>query len=124
MIDTVIKFEVNIVNGSAIFEAIDQVKRRTANTLDRRQAKLHRPRRHLDRLRSKLESARVCAMRVFDAKRKPASARSVLGSEIGGETLRLTIDDEVGIALTVQIDRLRAVTGNQRESHLLEQGLE
>ena len=82
-IDAGEELEVDVVDRLAVLEAVDQVERRAADALDGRQAQLHRPGRHLERLRAELERARVGLVRIADAKREAARRRSVLGGEVG-----------------------------------------
>ena len=123
-IDAGQELEVDVVDRLAVLEAVDQVERRAADALDRRQAQLHRPGRHLERLRAELERARVGLVRIADAKGEPARRRPVLGGEVAGVALRLAVDDEVDVALAEQDDVLRAVLGDLREAELLEHRLE
>ena len=118
------ELEVDVVDALAVLEAVDQVQRRAADAADRRQAQLHRPGRHLDRLRAQLERARVGLVRILHAKRQRAGARPVLGGEVAGQAARLAVDDEVDVALAVQHDVLAAVAGDQAEAQLLEQRLQ
>ena len=113
-------FEVDVVDALAVFEAVDQVQRRAADALDRRQPQLHRPGGDLDRLRAELERARIGLVRILDAKRQRTRARAVLGREVAGQALRFAVDDEIDVALAVQQHVLAAVLGHQREAELLE----
>ena len=81
-VDAVDELEVDVVDRRAVAEAVDQVQRRAADALDRRQAQLHRAGRHVHRLRAELERALVRLVRILDAKRHAAGRRAVLGGEV------------------------------------------
>ena len=118
------ELEVDVVDRAAFLEAIDQVERRAADALDRRQAQLHRPGRDVERLGAGLEREPIGLVRVLDAKRQAAGRRAVLGGEVRGQALRLAVDDEVDAALAIEHDVLRAMARDQREAELLEHRLE
>jgi len=123
-VDAVDEVEIDVVDRFAFLEAIDQVERRAADALDRRQAQLHRPGRQLDRLRAELQRARVGGVRVLDPERQAARGRAVLGGEIGRQAVRLAIDDEVDRALAKERDVLRAVARDLGEAEQREHALE
>jgi hypothetical protein len=118
------ELEVDVVDALAVLVAVDQVQRRAADALDRRQPQLHRPGRDVHRLRATLDRQRIGLVRVAHAKRQAAGAGPVLGGEIGGQAARLAVDDEVAVALAVQQHVLAAVAGDEGEAHLLEQRLQ
>ena len=121
-IDAVDELEVDVVDRRAVAEAVDQVQRRAADALDRRQPQLHRAGRHVDRLRAELERAPVRLVRVAHAKRHAARRRPVLGGEVRRDARRLVVDDEVDVALPVQRDVLRAVARDLGEAQLSNTG--
>ena len=113
--------EVDVVDGLAVLEAVDQVQRRAADALDRRQAQLHRPGRDVDGLRAQFQRPVVCLVGVLHAEGQAAGRGPVLRREIGGFALGFAIDDEVDVALAVQENVLGPVAGHQLEAQLLEQ---
>src|SRR5206468_7895867 len=63
------KLKVNVVDGFAVFKAINQIQRRAANALDGGQVQLHRPGGYFNRLRPQFQGALIGVVRVFDTKR-------------------------------------------------------
>ncbi|SOY73835.1 protein of unknown function (plasmid) [Cupriavidus taiwanensis] len=122
-VDALDELEVDVIDRLAFLEAVDQVQRRAADALDRRQAQLHRAGRDLDGLRAQCQRARVGLVRILDAESHAAGARAVLGGKVGGVAVRLAVDDEVDVALAVQHHVLGTVLCHQREAHLFEQRL-
>ena len=112
--------EVDVVDGLAVLEAVDQVQRRAAYALDGRQAQLHGAGGDLDGLRAQLQRALVGAVRVLHAERQAAGRGAVLGAEVGRLAVRLAVEDEVDLVLAVQQHVLGAVPCHQREAELLE----
>ncbi|MCY1451932.1 hypothetical protein D9M71_688220 [compost metagenome] len=76
------ELEVDIVDRAAFFVAVDQVQRRTANTLDRRQAQLHRAGFDFHRLGTQFQGAGVGLMGVAHAERHTTYRRAVFGGEV------------------------------------------
>src|SRR5574337_1943034 len=76
------ELEVDVVDRLAVLEPVDQVQRRTADPLDRRQAQLHRAGGNVDRLGTELERTRVGAVRIAHPEGERARAGSVLGGEV------------------------------------------
>ena len=66
-VDTVEIHEINVVEGGAILEAVDQVDRRAANALDGRQAKFGNAGLGLDRLGALFQGQLVGGLGVADA---------------------------------------------------------
>ena len=111
------ELEVDVVDRPALAMAVDQVQRRAADTLDRRQAQLHRAGRDLDRLGAQLQCAGIGQRRVLDPKRHAAGRWAMLGSEVRGRAARLVVDDEVDLALAIQHHVLGPVGGHLGEAH-------
>ena len=123
-VDALEELEVDVVDRLAVLEAVDEVERRAADALDRRQAQLHRAGRYFDRLRAELQRAVVGLVRVLDPEGQAAGRGAVLAREVPGKALRLAVDDEVDVALAVERDVLGAVARDFGESQLLEDRLE
>ncbi len=100
------KNEIDVVNSIAFLVSIDEIQRRTTNALNRRQSQLHRAGRDFDRLRAMLQRSGVGVMCVFDPKRHAAGTRAVLLGEVGCLTIRISIEYEIYVALTVKRDIL------------------
>ena len=111
------EFEVDVVDALAVFKTVDQVQRRAANALDRRQAQLHDAGRNVHRLRAHFQRAAIGFVRVFHTKRHAAGTRAMLGGKVGRIALGFAVDDEVDVALAVQIDVLeRCLATNVKPS--------
>ena len=108
----------------AVLVAVDQVQRRAADALDRRQAQLHRAGGHVHRLRAQFQRTGVGAMCIAYPEGHGAGAGAVLGGKVAGQAARFAVDDEVDVALAVEQHVLAAVARHQGEAHLLEQGLQ
>ncbi|MNC35786.1 hypothetical protein D3C75_842810 [compost metagenome] len=123
-VDALDEFEVDVVDRAAFAETVDQVDRRTADALDRRQAQLHRPGGAVYRLGAQLQGAGVGLVGVLHPEGHAAGRRAVLGGEVGGEALRLLVEDQVDVALAVQVHVLGAVGGDLGEAHHGEDGFQ
>ena len=118
------ELEVDVVDGLAIFVAIDQVQGRPADALDRRQSQLHRAGGDVQRLGAKLQGALVGLVRILHAEGQAAGRGAVLLREVGCQAPRFLVDDEVDVPLTEEGHVLRSVPGHQLEAHLFEEGLQ
>ena len=78
----------------------------------------------LHRLRAERDRALEGMGGIDHAKRHGAGARPVQLGEAARETVRLCVDHEVDVALAIQRHVLRAVLGDRREPHGLEQPAE
>ena len=118
------EFKVDVVDALAVFKAVDQIQRRTANALDGRQAQLHRASGHLHRLRAHLQRTFVRFVRVLHPKGQGTGTRPVLGRKVTGQAFGLAVDDEVDVALAVEHHIFGAVLGHQRKAHFFKQRLQ
>lgn len=118
------ELEVDVVDAPAVFIPVDQVQRRPADALDRRQAQLHGARGHVHGLRAQLQRAGVGLVGVAHAEGHGAGAGPVLGREVTRQALGLAVHDEVDVTLAVEQHVLAAVARHQREAHFLEQGFQ
>ena len=115
-----IELEIDVVDALAVFVAVDQVQRRAANALDRRQAKLHRPGRNLDRLSALFQRQLVGFVRIGHPEGHAAGAGAVLLGEVGSVALRLCVEDEIDAALAPQRDVLGSVLRHLGEAEHFE----
>src|SRR3546814_1295032 len=78
----------------------------------------------LDRLGAARDRVGIGFRGVADAPAHAARRRAMLGGEIGGGRFGFVIGDQVYAALTPQLDVLRAMARDQRETHRFEHGFE
>ena len=115
-IDAIEPSEVDVVDRKAVFEAIDQVNRRIADAVNRRELELHRPRGDVNRLRAEVQRLLVGRVRVAHPECEAARGRPVLIGEIIGEAFRLAINQKIDLSLAVKIHVLGAVVGDPGEA--------
>ena len=118
------KDEVDVVDGFAILEAVDQVQRRTANALDGRQLQFHRAGGNVHRLCAQLQRALVGVVRILHAESHAAGAGPMFRRKVGAHAARLAVDDEIDVALAVQHHVLGAVLRHFDEAHALQHRLD
>ncbi|MNT21252.1 hypothetical protein D3C72_1565860 [compost metagenome] len=118
------EFEVDVVDGLAVFKAVDQIQRCAADALDGGQAQLHGAGGDFDGLGAQVECALVRLVGVFHTKGHAAGRRAVLGAKVRGLAVGLAVQDEVDAVLAVQHHVLGPVLGNQREAQLFKHRLQ
>ena len=112
--------EIDVVQRM-LAEALDQVQAGAADAPDRRQVQFHRPGAVRNALGAELERAPVGIGGIADPEGKGAHRRAVQAGEVGAETGRFGIDDEMDITLLPQRDALGAVQAGTDEAQLGEQ---
>ena len=121
-VDTVEIFEIDVIDGLAVLETVDQIDRGAANALDGRQAQFGDAGFRFDRLGAFFQGEGIGLFGILHAEAHARRGWAVLGGEEGGGRARLVIDQEVDIALAPQLDVLGAVVGDMGEAHRLEDG--
>jgi len=111
------KDKINVVDRAAFTVAVNQVQRRAANAFDGRQVQFHWSGRDMHRLCAQFQRAVVGLLRVAHAKSHAADRRAVLGRKVGRNTVGLVIEDQVDIALTVQMNIFGTVGRHLGEAH-------
>ena len=111
------ELEVDVVDRRAFAEAVDQVQRRTADALDRRQAQFHRPGGNLDGLGAQGQCTGIGLVGVLHAEGHAAHGGPVFSGEVGGLALGLVVEDQVDLALAIQVHVLGTVGGHLGEAH-------
>jgi len=118
------EFEVDVVDGLAVFKAVDQIQRRAADALDGGQAQLHGAGGDVDGLCAQFQRAVVGLVRVLHAEGQAAGGRAMLGAKVSRLAVGLAVQDEVDPVLAVQHHVLGTVLGNQREAQLVKHRLQ
>ena len=102
-IHTFDEHKVDVIDRAAFTVTVDQVQRRAADAFDRWQVEFHRTRRDFDRLRTQFQRTGVGLLGIAYTKRHAAHRRAVFSREVGRHTVRLVIEDQVDVALTIQV---------------------
>ncbi len=123
-VDAFEEHEVDVIDRTALTETVDQIQRRAADALDRRQVQFHRPGFNVNRLGAQLQRTVIGLLRVFDPERHAAHRRAVLGRKVRREAVGLVVEDQVDLALAEQVDVLGAVGGDFGKAHDLEDRLQ
>ena len=111
------EFKVDVVDTLTILKAVDQVERRTANTLDSRQSQLHWARGNINWLCAMLQRIGISMMGISHPESHATGARPMLFCEIGDVAIRFLVEDKIYIALAVQSHILGTVFRNCSETH-------
>ncbi len=123
-------FGVELGAGDSLEAAVDrgilevvihQVEHRPADRLDHRP--VHGPRRFPGVCLAALAQHLLAhpGGRFLEANGETAGARTMLARELGGEALRILVDEEIHPALTIDRDRTLAVAIDGLKAHLPEQ---
>ncbi len=123
-IHAVDEVEVDVIDRATFFKTVDKVKRGTADALDRRKTQFHRARLDLDGLCAQLQGAGVSIVSVAHTKRHAANGRAMLSGEIRSYASGFIVQDQVDVALSIQVHILGAVGGHLGEAQHLEYRLQ
>ena len=111
----------SLVHRTLVAIAVDQVQHAVADALDHRRVDGLRLRLMVDRVAAVAQHlVEHLAGRLPETDREAARARAVRLGEIGGERIRILVDQEVDAALAIHRDRPRLVAQRRGEAHLAE----
>lgn len=123
-VDTLDEVEVDVVDRAAFLETVDQVQRRTANALDRRQAQFHRAGFDFYRLRAQLQRTGIGLMGIAHTEGHATYRWAMLRGKIRRDAFGFVVQNQVDATLPIQVHILGAVGRDLGEAQHLEYRLQ
>ena len=111
--------EIDVVDREFVVP-VDEIDEALADAVNRGDVELHRPRPHGDLPRAELERPAERGVGIADAHRERADDRTLGRLHRARDVRRLRVDDDVHLALAIELDLAGAMAGDRPEPHALE----